>query len=203
MIIFQDISLAYEGKELITHLNASISTSTKCVIAGTSGSGKSSLLAMIPGFIIPNQGKVILDDVIVNKHSYAHIRSQLAWVPQEFYLPYQDMEQLIKTLFLLKVNEKRKPTCTQIYLELEKIGLNETYFTRKFTELSGGERQRILITVAGLLNKKYILLDEPTSALDTKSIQIVIDYLKELSATMVAVSHDQHFINSFDQIIQL
>lgn len=203
MIQFHDISLEYEGNLLISNLNSTINTGEKVVIAGASGSGKSSLLAMIPGFVYPNSGRITVDGLEVTDKSTSIIRSMITWIPQEFYLPYKNFEELITVLFSLKINKRQHISECRMVQELEKLNLPANYVTKSFSELSGGERQRLLIATAGLLNKQIILLDEPTSALDRVSVRSVINYLKEIPMTMLAVSHDAEFISGFDRIIQL
>ena len=61
-----------------------------------------------------------------------------------------------------------------------------------------------MLMIAALLRKKIVLLDEPTSALDPHAINLVVDYIRELSeATVVMVSHDQRFIEAFDRKIYI
>ncbi|MGL5682787.1 MAG: ATP-binding cassette domain-containing protein [Marinifilaceae bacterium] len=204
MIQFQDITLQYEGRNLIEALNEHIKIGEKVVIAGPSGSGKSSLLSLITGFIAPSKGEIWLNNQRVDTTSGTNVRDVIAWVPQEFYLPYENALELITVLFQLKVNRKQPfPTDDEITVLLSEVGLSMDYLTKSFKEQSGGERQRILIVVALLLKKPLLLLDEPTSALDADSVKRVITLLKKQKVTMVAVSHDAQFINSFDRVIYL
>ena len=70
-------------------------------------------------------------------------------------------------------------------------------------EISGGERQRLMICLAVLLNKKILLLDEPTSAVDSITREKMIDFLRSLDVTLLAVTHDDVFASSCDRIIRI
>lgn len=204
MIEFENLGFVYDGKVLFEHFSDTIQNGEKVVISGASGTGKSTLLSSIAGFVLPEEGVIRVDGLSVEGKNLSAIRSKLAWVPQEFALPYQDAGELIDTLFHLKINREQVPDRDQVLSVFAELGLPEEIYRKKMIEISGGQRQRVMIAVAALLNKGIILLDEPTSALDAGSVDGVIRYLKGMKdKTLVAVSHDRAFTEAFDRVIKL
>ena len=87
-----------------------------------------------------------------------------------------------------------------------RLRLDETLYNKRLAEVSGGERQRMMLSMAGLLDKKVLLVDEPTSALDVDSALLVAGYLQSLAkrgAAIIAVSHDRAFAGQCDKTLML
>lgn len=203
MIEFKDLKFVFDGKILFRHFSEIIHTGEKIVIAGPSGCGKSTLLSCIAGFVVPDQGQVIVDGMPVDEYNLPAIRNSLAWVPQEFALPYQSVREMINAIFHLKANRAKMPDKQKVLDVFRQLGLSEELYDKRLVEISGGQRQRVMLTIAVLLDKKIILLDEPTSALDAAAVDEVIVFFKKMKdKTIVAVSHDPRFIDAFDRVIR-
>lgn len=204
MIEFKDLSFIYDGKTLFEHFSEVVKTGEKVVIAGASGSGKSTLLNCVAGFVVPDSGSVSVDGLLVDERNHTTIRERLAWVPQEFSLPYQWVNEMMDVIFQLKNNRKKMPSEERVLAAFNALGLSPEIYRKRLVEISGGQRQRVMIAIAVLLDKEIFLLDEPTSALDPESVDEVIRFLKGLDGkTVLAVSHDARFINAFDRVIRL
>lgn len=202
MISFNNCSFIYKDKLLINNLSFNINRGDKYVLYGPSGSGKSTIINAILGFERPNNGDIIVDGRQCNNDNFAYIRSITSYLPQDISLPYTTVKELIYSPFEFKINKHNTPTNQEIFYYFKKLGLNENLLNANINEISGGEKQRILLATTILLKKTILLLDEPTSALDAKSILMTIDTLKSLSeTTMLAISHDEMFTNSFDNKI--
>ena len=202
MISFNNCSFIYKDKLLINNLSFNINRGDKYVLYGPSGSGKSTIINAILGFERPNNGDIIVDGRQCNNDNFAYIRSITSYLPQDISLPYTTVKELIYSPFEFKINKHNTPTNQEIFYYFKKLGLNENLLNANINEISGGEKQRILLATTILLKKPILLLDEPTSALDAKSILMTIDILKALSeTTMLAISHDEMFTNSFDNKI--
>lgn len=202
MISFNNCSFIYKDKLLINNLSFNINRGDKYVLYGPSGSGKSTIINAILGFERPNNGDIIVDGRQCNNDNFAYIRSITSYLPQDISLPYTTVKELIYSPFEFKINKHNTPTNQEIFYYFKKLGLNENLLNANINEISGGEKQRILLATTILLKKPILLLDEPTSALDAKSILMTIDTLKSLSkTTMLAISHDEMFTNSFDNKI--
>lgn len=204
MIELQALRFIYDGKVLLDNFSAHIRPYEKVVLYGASGTGKSTLLASLAGFVRPDKGKIYIQQMPVDPEHIQKIRRLIAWVPQEFSLPYQTVEEVMQAPFLLRNNQSARPAANDCCLMLEKLGLTPALYHKRLTEISGGQRQRVMIGIAALLNKKIILLDEPTSALDPESTRAIVRFLQELKEkTLVAVSHDPLFIDAFDRSISV
>ena len=201
MIEFNNITFIYDNKPLMQHFSCCISSGEKVVLYGPSGHGKSTLLASvgIQGIVTIRINGKILDSVAIQQ-----IRRITAWLPQEFTLPFETVEELIAAPFRLKINQPSRPTKETVLNHFARLGLEPELYGKRSIEISGGQRQRIMLMITALLNKKIVLLDEPTSALDPDSISLIIDYIHAMrETTVVMVSHDTRFIEAFDRKIYI
>lgn len=174
------------------------------MLYGPSGHGKSTLLASVPGFVLPDEGSIRIDGRTLDATTVQQVRRRTAWLPQEFTLPYDTIQELIEAPFRLRINQALKPSRETVLEHFDRLGLEHELYDKRSIEISGGQRQRIMLMIAALLQKDIVLLDEPTSALDPDSIARVIDYIHSLhEATVLMVSHDARFIDSFDRKIYI
>ena len=177
MIEFDNITFIYDNKPLMQHFSCCISSGEKVVLYGPSGHGKSTLLASVAGFVLPDEGSIRINGKVLDNVAIQQIRRITAWLPQEFTLPFETVEELIAAPFRLKINQPSKPTKETILNHFARLGLEPELYEKRSIEISGGQRQRIMLMITALLNKKIVLLDEPTSALDPDSISLIIDYI--------------------------
>ncbi len=204
MIKFNDLTFIYDNKPLMQHFSCCISAGEKVVLYGPSGHGKSTLLASVAGFVQPDEGTIYIDNKPLDATTATQVRKHMAWLPQEFTLPFDTVKELINEPFKLRINQANAPSRETIFKHFEQLGLAPELYEKRVIEISGGQRQRIMIMIAVLLRKPLILLDEPTSALDPDSIERVINYLKALpETTLLMVSHDSRFIEAFDRKIYI
>jgi len=176
------------------------------VIIGPSGSGKSTLLRCINLLVEPDEGKVIIDGVQVNRPDIRPewARQQVGMVFQSFNL-FTHLNALenvalgpirVKGMAREAAEEKAKQL-------LARVGLAAK--TQAFpAELSGGQQQRVAIARALAMDPKAILFDEPTSALDPEYIREVLDVMTALARdgmTMVVVTHEMGFASNVAQRI--
>ena len=200
MIQFNNTYFIYDEKPLISGFSVNIARGEKVVIYGPSGSGKSTLVHAILGFVQAEQGEIIVNNLPISPDSINEIRQLTSWLPQDISLPYNSVRDMILAPFEFKANHSRKPSDQEILAEFDKLKLEHNLLEKGITEISGGQKQRILLLTTVLLRKPILLLDEPTSALDAQSVDLVINYLKSLTdITIIAISHDEKFINAFDR----
>lgn len=204
MIEFQNLHIEFDKKPLFVDFSLKVDTGDKVVLYGSSGAGKTTLLNCVLGFVRPQSGSVIVDGIMLNESTINIVRKKIAWLPQEFTLPYASVIEMVEAIFRLKVNKNLKVTRERMSEEFSRLGLTEILFEKRLSDLSGGQRQRVMIAIAALLDKKIVLIDEPTSALDPVSTQKVISYIKQMKGkTVLAVSHDRRFVESFDRSIKI
>jgi putative ABC transport system ATP-binding protein len=165
-------------------------------IVGPSGSGKSTLLSMIGLLDKPTSGSVFIDSIEITKakESDAPVirREKIGFVFQHFNLipTLTALENIDIAMRFARVSKsRRKERAIEL---LTQMGLTER-MNHKPSELSGGEQQRVAIARAMANYPAIILADEPTGEVDTKTRDMIVDLLKELSEkgqTILVVTHD-------------
>lgn len=213
MIEIDNASIAYGQQVLFAGLSFQVEKGKMACITGESGTGKTSLLNAVMGFVPLSEGRIIVDGTALTPDTVGALRSRIAWVPQELALPAEWVSEMVSIPFELRQNKRRcaagDKNCSLKEPLMEcfaALGLEPELYDKRVNEISGGQRQRIMIAVASLLNKDILIMDEPTSALDPASIDRVIDYLHRLQLkgmTVLAVSHDSHFITACDTILTI
>ena len=186
-----DLSLGYEGKCVLSHLELSVQEGDYLAIVGENGAGKSTLLKGILGLIRPTGG-----------HIHFHLPpKEIGYLPQQTPIqrdfPASVMEVVLSGLLAAK---GYAPFYTRADREtaLAKLRLlgAEDLANRCYRELSGGQQQRVAIARALAMNPDIMLFDEPTSALDPEMVGEVLSVMKELAEggmTMVVVTHEMGF----------
>lgn len=170
-------------------LDISFQIDKSTALIGESGSGKSLTIKALLDLIPPNltYKKEINSSFELNAQN-------IGFVPQN---PFSSLSPLTKIKNQFFVDKKQ-----QIEL-LSLVGLDKNLLERFPSELSGGQLQRVIIAMALSNNPKLLLLDEPTTALDTKSKELIISLIKEISLKMnlkiVFVTHDISIITEFCQ----
>lgn len=190
------------------NINITIPKGKTIALVGPSGGGKSTLIDLIPRFIVPQSGQVLIDDVDIKAVTVDSVRDLLGIVNQESIL-FNDsifgniafgktdatMEQVIAAAKIANAHN--------FIIETERG--YETNIGDRGTKLSGGQKQRICIARAVLANPPIMLLDEATSALDTESEKLVQEALNNLmkNRTSLIIAHRLSTIQNADSIIVL
>jgi len=203
-IILENISKSFNGVNIISNLSLEIPDGSKVAVTGKSGAGKSTFLNMLLGFILPDNGNITLLGMDVNEKNINEIRENLSWVPQELNIDVRYVRELLLLPFGYNKNKKYNPSTKTITNALDMFGLKEDILGKDVSDISGGEKQRIFLTSSYLLKRKICFLDEPTSGLDSDSKREVINYfLHECASTVVAVTHDEKWMDNSNIIIDL
>lgn len=197
MIQLHDISLSFKDKVIFQDFNIHIEKNANICFSGVSGRGKSSLLRLLQGYIIPDQGEIKISGLLLNEKNIQNIRQMITWIPQNINLTVNNGMELLQ---MMEVSAKQEETeCF-----LSQLGLEKSILAKDFNQISGGQKQRIIIAICLSLDKEIILMDEPTSSLDEDSIQLLITCLKSLKGkTIITASHNQSWLESVNQIIAL
>jgi subfamily B ATP-binding cassette protein MsbA len=207
-IRLENVSFAYKEKEVLKNITLTLPKGKTIALVGPSGGGKSTLMDMLPRFIEPISGHIMIDDHNIQAITTTSLRSLMGFVNQESIL-FND------TIF--NNIAFGKPNVTQEQVEaaarianahnfiLETDNGYETNTGDRGSKLSGGQRQRICIARAVLSNPPIMLLDEATSALDTESEKLVQEALNNLmqNRTSLIIAHRLSTIQNADLIIVL
>ena len=179
---------------------------TVTALVGRSGSGKSSLVSLLPRFHAPTTGHIVLDGQDYESYTLASLRRQIAWVGQSVMLFDDTVANNIAYGELAGASEADIIAAAEAANAMEFIarmpqGLH-TQIGQSGNMLSGGQRQRIAIARAILKNAPILVLDEATSALDTESERLIQQALQRLmrDRTTLVIAHRLSTIEGADQI---
>jgi len=210
-IEFRNVSLRY-GEDEATALEAvdlEIQPGETIALVGRSGSGKTSLAALVPRFYQPDSGQVLLDGIDLQDIRLVDLRRQIALVSQDIVLFNDTVAANIAYGETQDVSTESITAAAEAAHAMEFIrnmpdGL-ETLVGENGARLSGGQRQRLAIARALLKNAPLLILDEATSALDTESERHVHDALNTLMAgrTSIIIAHRLSTIEHAGRIVVL
>ena len=213
-IEFRNVSFAYtdhRNNELVyvlKNINLVISKGKTVALVGQSGSGKSTMVDLIPRYYDVQEGEVLIDGINVKDLAVHDLRQLIGNVNQEailFNASFKDNIRFGKT----DATDEEIANAAKIANAYNFITQSEQGFDTNIGDrggrLSGGQRQRVSIARAILKNPPILILDEATSALDTESERLVQDALEKLmkTRTTVAVAHRLSTIKNADEICVL
>jgi ATP-binding cassette, subfamily B, bacterial MsbA len=179
---------------------------TVTALVGRSGSGKSSLVSLLPRFNEPTSGRILLDGADYASYTLPSLRKQIAWVGQSVVLFDGTVAENIAYGELAGASEQDIVAAAEAANAMEFIqrlpkGIH-SHIGESGNMLSGGQRQRIAIARAVLKNAPILVLDEATSALDTESERLIQQALQHLmrDRTTLVIAHRLSTIEHADQI---
>jgi len=223
LLQLQDIQLAYGDLPLLDHANLVIEKGERLCLVGRNGTGKSTLLKVIAGDVIPEDGKIergatrisrLKQEVPKGTHGtiydvtaegvgeigtliaeYHHLSVEMATDHSEALLEKMAaVQQRIEAANGWSIQQ-------QIETTLSKMGLDPE---DEFSSLSGGMKRRVLLAQALVQSPDLLLLDEPTNHLDIESIQWLEDFLLNSQTTLLFITHDRQFLRRLaTRIIEL
>ena len=191
LIITKGLTLAYDGKDVVSDMNITIDKGAYLCIVGENGSGKSTLTKALLGLISPKSGSVQYGDGIA--------KNQIGYMPQQT-LTQRDFPASVEEIVLSGCDNKlgflpffTKKHKTMAADNMKTLGI---FDIRKkcYNELSGGQQQRVLLARALCATDKILVLDEPVAGLDpmitAEFYEILHKLNKDRGITIVMVSHD-------------
>ncbi|NCA89215.1 MAG: ABC transporter ATP-binding protein [Gammaproteobacteria bacterium] len=208
-ITFDHVAFGYAKEApVLTDVCFTIKPGQVVGVVGPTGSGKSTVVSLLPRFYDPTAGRVLIDGIDISTCTLRSVRSQIGFVLQETVLfrgtireniaygrPGASDEEVVAAAKLANAHE---------FIARMPYGYDSPVGERGDT-LSGGQRQRIGIARAVIRNSPIMILDEPTAALDTESEQLVIEGLQRLmkGRTVIMIAHRLSTIRDADKIIVL
>ena len=216
LITLENISKSYSEKKLVENISLGINDKEKIGLIGVNGTGKSTLLKIIAGAEIPDDGtitkanKVRIEYLPQNPY-YDEDATVLEQVfkgtceEMKIIGDYQDILDKINKSYDEKLNEKllnlqEKMDALNLWdLEssaktvLTKLGIKD--FNQKVKELSGGQRKRVSLASALITPCELLILDEPTNHLDNNTIDWLESYLNSFKGSILMITHDRYFLD--------
>ena len=205
---FEDVRLVYQrgNLEALAGVSLHCAPGTVTALVGRSGSGKSSLVSLLPRFNAPTSGRILLDGENYESYTLPSLRKQIAWVGQSVVLFDGTVADNIAYGELAGASEQDIIAAAVAANAMEFIERMPQGIHSPIGEggnmLSGGQRQRIAIARAILKNAPVLVLDEATSALDTESERLIQQALQRLmrDRTTLVIAHRLSTIEHADQI---
>jgi subfamily B ATP-binding cassette protein MsbA len=207
-IRYRQIGLAYSNStaRVLQDIDLHCAPGTVTALVGRSGSGKTSLVSLLPRFYTPSSGEILLDGHSISDYRLASLRRQIAWVGQSVVLIDGTVADNIAYGELAGASEAQIIAAAEAANAMEFIAKLPNGIHSEIGEggnqLSGGQRQRIAIARAILKNAPILVLDEATSALDTESERLIQQALQRLmrDRTTLVIAHRLSTIEDADQI---
>lgn len=203
-----NVSFNYPGseKQVLKKINISVSAGQVVALVGRSGSGKSSLVNLLPRFYEPTEGRILFDDVDTKELTLSSLRRQISMVTQQVTLFNDTVANNIAYGQPEATREQIEAAARSAYamsfIEELPEGL-DTMVGDNGVLLSGGQRQRLAIARAILKDAPVLILDEATSALDTESERYIQKALDEVmkNRTTFVIAHRLSTIENADVIM--
>ena len=194
-IKLENVTYIIDNRKILNDISMTIPRGSKIVIYGPSGAGKTSVLSVIAGFILPNEGAILIDEYNLRNLKGASWRRQLGIITQEPVLLNDTVRENLLYACPNATEEKLICALNEVHLWGENRVFSkglDTVIGNRGEMLSGGERQRLTIARALLNDPEILLMDEPTSMLDDENKKKIIDAICSVAKgrTLIIATHD-------------
>jgi HlyD family secretion protein len=208
-IFLKNVSIFYPEKKIASINNVTIKIPAKKIVAfvGRTGSGKTTLINFIMGFLNSQKGEILVDDKIINKENISEWQSNISFVPQDIFLLDSSVKENIafgvkkELIDNIKINRIIETVQLKEFIKNLEHGL-ETNVGSNGAKLSGGQKQRIAIARAFYTDPELLILDEATNALDGVTEENVMNCIFNYSGlkTVIIIAHRLSTIKKCDII---
>ena len=211
-IEFCNLNFAYNGTAVLKDVNLRIPAGSSLAIVGPTGSGKTTLVNLIPRIYDAAPGAVLIDGRPIRQFPLDTLRRQIGFVPQETFLFSDTIRENIAYGIAQEDGEASQPDiqaaadAANIAQDIESFpeGYNTTVGERGIT-LSGGQKQRTAIARALLRSPRILILDDALSSVDTHTEDKILNHLREImqGRTTIFISHRVSTVRNADRIAVL
>ncbi len=207
-IEFRNLTFGYNGKPIFKKLNLHIPAGRTVAIVGATGSGKSTLVSLIPRLYDAPEGSLLLDGVPIRQIPLQALREHIGFVPQETFLFSESVRENIR-FGALGAREEEIERAAEISNILPDVrGFPRSFDTmvgERGLTLSGGQKQRTAISRAVIRDPRILILDDALSNVDTYTEENILRHLTEVMAgrTTLLISHRVSTIRNADEIVVL
>ncbi|MDP4107084.1 MAG: ABC-F family ATP-binding cassette domain-containing protein, partial [Bacillota bacterium] len=217
MLTVDNVSKTYGEKQLFKEISFTVGEKERIGLIGVNGTGKSSLLKIVAGIDIPDQGEIITG----KEYSISYLSQHPDFVADRTVLDQvfngeapilKLMREYENTLLKLEAspsNNQLQETLFQLQKQMDaqnawdastnaksilmKLGIED--MSKKVSELSGGQKKRVALAQALIESADLLILDEPTNHLDFETIKWLEDYLSKYKGAILLVTHDRYFLD--------
>ena len=207
-IELRDVTMQYGGTTSLDSVSLRIAAGSTIAIVGHTGSGKSTLVHLIPRLMDPTEGTVLVDGNDVRHYAPGDLRAQIGFVPQETFLFSASLADNIAFGVKTATKEEIEAAAALAGLSSDIAGFPagfETMVGERGITLSGGQKQRTAIARAVLRNPRILILDDALSSVDTLTEERILTGLQEMmhGRTTILISHRVSTVRHADRIFVL
>ncbi len=207
-IEFRSLNFSYNGTRVLNDVNLRVPAGSSLAIVGPTGSGKTTLVNLIPRIYDAEPGTVLIDGRPIRDYSLASLRRSIGFVPQESFL----FSDRIRENIALGVNSATDAeihdaaAAANIAADIESFPEGyETLVGERGITLSGGQKQRTSIARALIRNPRILILDDALSSVDTQTEDKILNHLRDVmrGRTTIFISHRVSTVRNADRIAVL
>ena len=207
-IEFRGLNFSYEGKPVLHDLDLRIPAGTSMAIVGPTGSGKTTLVNLIPRIYDAAPGMVLIDGRPIREFSVASLRQNIGFVPQETFLFSDRIRENIALGVESATDQEIHAAAEAANIAADIENFPEQYQTmvgERGITLSGGQKQRTAIARALIRNPRILILDDALSSVDTHTEDKILNHLREVmqGRTTIFISHRVSTVRNADRIAVL
>jgi ATP-binding cassette, subfamily B, multidrug efflux pump len=207
-IEFCGLNFSYEGKPVLHAVNLHVPAGSSLAIVGPTGSGKTTLVNLIPRIYDAAPGTVLIDGRAIREYSMASLRRHIGFVPQETFLFSDRIRENIAFGVETATNAEIHQAGDAADIAGDIEGFPDGYETlvgERGITLSGGQKQRTAIARALIRNPKILILDDALSSVDTHTEDKILNHLREVmqGRTTIFISHRVSTVRNADRIAVL
>ena len=207
-IEFRNLTFSYNGAPVLKNLNLQIPAGTTLAIVGATGSGKSTLVGLIPRLYDAPEDSLLLDGIPIRQIPLQTLRRHIGFVPQETFLFSESIRENVKFGAPAASNAEveRAAEISNILPEIQGFPKGfDTMVGERGLTLSGGQKQRTAISRAVIRDPRILILDDALSSVDTYTEEKILRHLTGVMAgrTTIMISHRVSTIQNADEIVVL
>jgi len=207
-IEFRNLTFSYDGKPVLRAVNLRVPAGSSLAIVGPTGSGKTTLVNLIPRVYDADPGMVLIDGRPIRDYSLESLRRSIGFVPQETFLFSDRIRENIALGVDSASNSDIHDAADAANIAVDIEGFPEGYETlvgERGITLSGGQKQRTAIARALIRNPRILILDDALSSVDTHTEDKILNHLRDVMAgrTTIFISHRVSTVRNADRIAVL
>jgi len=207
-IEFRGLNFAYNGTPVLHDISLRIPTGSSMAIVGPTGSGKTTLVSLIPRIYDADPGSVLIDGRPIREYPLEFLRRNIGFVPQETFLFSEAVRENIAFGKEDASDEEVQAAAEAASIAADIESFPEQYRTlvgERGITLSGGQKQRAAIARALIRNPRILILDDALSSVDTHTEDKILNHLREVmrGRTTIFISHRVSTVRNADQIAVL
>ena len=207
-IEFRGLNFSYDGKPVLRGVNLRVPAGSSLAIVGPTGSGKTTLVDLIPRIYDAEPGMVLIDGRPIREYSLESLRRNIGFVPQETFLFSERIRENIALGVESATDDEIHSAADAANIAVDIEGFPEGYETmvgERGITLSGGQKQRTAIARALIRNPRILILDDALSSVDTHTEDKILNHLRDVmqGRTTIFISHRVSTVRNADRIAVL